>query len=388
MSDKLSYSEFDVMTEDSADIYLYKHKVKTNIIYIVVLIVITICIVLLPVIRIDITVCASGHIRPLAEKTTVVASVTEIVDSVYVKEGDKIRKGDVILTQRSLKNQNQRDFYQGIIKELDAKIVDLEQLITGKTPMHFASSEIQGKYNHHKIKIQQVAADLEQVKREWERNKNLFDLGLLSEMEYNKFYYQYIGKQNEMTTIDKNQQSVWLSDLYNLKKERKEYQSNENALKTDRLLYEICSPVTGNIDCFVGIYKGSNLLAGQKVAVISPDGDLCLDVYVSPRDIAFICRDQEVKIQVDALNYNEWGAIKGKVTDISSDMADDGNGKYYYKIKCALDNDYLTLRNTERKAFLKKGMSATAHFMVTRQSLFTLIYKNIDEWANPAQYKQ
>ena len=53
-----------------------------------------------------------------------------------------------------------------------------------------------------------------------------------------------------------------------------------------------------------------------------------------------------------------------------------------------MDIDYILLKHTDRRARIKKGMSATAHFMVTRQSLFTLIYKNIDEWASPTQYKR
>ena len=35
---------------------------------------------------------------------------------------------------------------------------------------------------------------------------------------------------------------------------------------------------------------------------------------------------------------------------------------------------------------LKKGMTASAHFMVTRRSLFDLLYQKIDDWANPRQY--
>ena len=152
------------------------------------------------------------------------------------------------------------------------------------------------------------------------------------------------------------------------------------------LLYEIRSPASGNLEQFSGIYKGNYISIGQRIAIISPDGKLCLDVYVALRDIAFIKKGQSVNVQIDALNYNEWGVLHGKVTDISSDMTDDGNGNYYYMVKCSLDNNFLSLRDTGRRAFIKKGMSATAHFIVTRQSLLSLLYKNIDEWANPTQY--
>lgn len=32
-------------------------------------------------------------------------------------------------------------------------------------------------------------------------------------------------------------------------------------------------------------------------------------------------------------------------------------------------------------------MTVSAHFMITRRSLFDLLYQKIDDWANPKQYE-
>lgn len=32
-------------------------------------------------------------------------------------------------------------------------------------------------------------------------------------------------------------------------------------------------------------------------------------------------------------------------------------------------------------------MTVSAHFMVTRRSLFDLLYQKMDDWANPRQYE-
>ena len=386
MDEEYLNNSIETLGGNSADIYLYKHRVKTNVIYLVVLIAIAVVIVLLPFVYVDITVSAVGYVRPITEKATVTASMTEIVDSVYVREGQKVQKGDRILTLRTEKNSNQQKYRLELIRGVNTKILDLEQLVKGRVPKKFASMEILQEYNHYLSQRRQISTDLEQYKIEWERHKYLFDAGLIYESEYNQYYYQYEGKKNEQDILDHNLKSVWQTELYNLRKEREEYFSTDNDLKSESMLYEVRSPVSGYLERFSGIYKGSSVSAGQQIAVVSPIADLCLNVYVSPRDIAFIKRGQEVRIQIDALNYNEWGALHGNVSEISSDMSDDGSGNYYYKVKCELDNNCLTLRNTGRKVFIKKGMSATAHFIVTRQSLFTLIYKNIDEWANPTQY--
>ena len=44
------------------------------------------------------------------------------------------------------------------------------------------------------------------------------------------------------------------------------------------------------------------------------------------------------------------------------------------------------MKKTGMKGYLKKGMVANVRFMITKRSLFDILYQNIDEWINPAQY--
>ena len=93
-----------------------------------------------------------------------------------------------------------------------------------------------------------------------------------------------------------------------------------------------------------------------------------------------------VQIRVSSFNYNEWGAIPGEVFEISSDFLIDNIGnKAYYKVKCKLTNNYLTHKKG-LTGKLKKGMNLSSHFMITRKSLFDLIYQKMDDWVNPTQY--
>lgn len=58
-------------------------------------------------------------------------------------------------------------------------------------------------------------------------------------------------------------------------------------------------------------------------------------------------------------------------------------GETYFKVKCQLEQNYLVMKRTGAKGYIKKGMSAQVRFMITRRSLFDLLYQNIDEWINP-----
>ena len=70
------------LTSDSADFYLYEHRIKTNIIYKVIVVGLLVAIASLPLIYVDITVSAPSMVRPVFEKSIITTAVSEYVDSV------------------------------------------------------------------------------------------------------------------------------------------------------------------------------------------------------------------------------------------------------------------------------------------------------------------
>lgn len=210
---------------------------------------------------------------------------------------------------------------------------------------------------------------------------------LISEEEYDRYHYEYKCKQQELASLVESQLSAWQTDLNTYKNQYREMSSDMKQGKADiEDMYVVRSPVSGTIDNFAGIYQGSTLQAGQTIAIVSPDSTVYVEAYVSPNDIGYIRAGMKIKVQVASFNYNEWGTITGKVSDVSSDYMAEEQGNPYYKVKCKLDKDYLELKRTGIKGFLKKGMTVSVHFMVTRRSLFDLLYQNVNEWMNPTQY--
>ena len=82
----------------------------------------------------------------------------------------------------------------------------------------------------------------------------------------------------------------------------------------------VLAPTSGEIIQSSDIQTGSIVTPGQKIAEISPEGELVATCFVKPADIGLIHEKQKVKIQVDAFNYNEWGMLQGDIIDISDDM--------------------------------------------------------------------
>lgn len=211
-------------------------------------------------------------------------------------------------------------------------------------------------------------------RKEYKRNKNLFDKKVISEEEYDKYYFQYQSQQNELASLIQSQLSTWQADLNTYRNSRSEMNTTLKQELKDKELYIVRSPISGTIDQFSGIYRGSSIQAGQSLAVISPDSTLCMEIYVTPRNIGFMSLGMPVNVQVESFNYNEWGTLPGKVTEISSDFLTDSQGNSFYKVKCQMERNYLMLKSGQ-KGILKKGMTVSAHFMITRRSLFDLLYQ-------------
>ncbi|MEG2164619.1 MAG: hypothetical protein RRY55_09130 [Bacteroidales bacterium] len=87
---------------NSIDAYIDKHPTKSQKIYWVVLLSLTAAFISLPFVYVNVSVQDTGSIRPVAEKTELKASISEFVDSIYTKEGDKLKFLRSILTKKSI----------------------------------------------------------------------------------------------------------------------------------------------------------------------------------------------------------------------------------------------------------------------------------------------
>ena len=372
--------------ENSIETYIYQHTTKSQVIYWVVLVVITVTFIALPFIYVDISVQGNGVVRPISEKAVITSSIAEIVDSVYINEGKHVKKGDVILRFQTNNLDYSIDYQLSRLNDYKAHLIDLAYLSKGSCPSKFHSLVCQQEYIYFTKKKNELDTSLAQVGKEYARNKVLFEQKLISDEEYEKCYYHLTMLQNELASLIQSQLSQWQTNLNSYRNLYNEINANIKQDMRDKDMTIVRSPISGTVDEFSGIYKGSRIQTGQSLATISPDSILCVEIYATPKDIGFMSVEMPVNIQIESFNYNEWGTILGKVKDISSDFLLDSKGNAYYKVKCEIERDYLQLKNG-KIGKLKKGMAARAHFVITRRSLFSLLYQNIDDWVNPKQYK-
>lgn len=374
------------LIKNSIDSYIHQYSTTGHKIYWVILAVVVVLLCSLPFIYVDVSVQDSGVVRPVAEKTEIIAGISEIVDAIYVREGQKIEPGDTLLTFRRSNPDYKISYQRKRVNDYREHLNDLQYLAKGNVPARFQSGTRRQEYNFYLQQLNEQETNLSKARKDLERNKALFEKKVISEEEYERYLFECNRAENELASLKDNQISKWHSDLNAYSNSYEEMTTALRQEIKDKDLYVVTSPVSGTLDQFRGIYKGSNIQAGTPLAIISPDSTLHAEVYVSPRNIGYIGLGMPVKIQVGSFNYNEWGTIPGEVIEISSDYLTDASGSnVFYKVKCNMERNYLTRKNGTIGQ-LKKGMSISSHFMITRRSLFDLLYQKMDDWINPSQY--
>jgi len=195
-------------------------------------------------------------------------------------------------------------------------------------------------------------------------------------------------KEYELDQIREEQQLFVRQARNEWQKEQTEYQlqnrnyKNEIAGFTSELeKYYITAPISGFISGYSGVQSGSFLTVGQSIATLSPDDRLIAESLVSPKDIGYLKPGMEVIYQVDAFNYNQWGLASGEILDISKEIFL-ANNQPHFKVRSTIHESFLSLKNGT-KGELKKGLTTTTRFKLTKRTLAQLLFDKADDWLNP-----
>ncbi len=361
-------------------------RVNISIYWLVMLITI-ISISLLPVIKFDISVKSQGIVRPKDEKTELRSSVTSIIDSIYFKEGDTVRKGDIVIQLRKENIGIKKSMNNFEISQRDQFINDLRTLtqrgIFNNSIINTLQSPVYKQQTSRFIlQLSELHAQLKKVKKELYMDsilsidrtlapKEMFD----KEIEYEKLIAN-------IKALQEQQLASWQSEFVRYQLEKNQFQSANSQLTLDADFYAIRAPINGIIQNFNKYYKGSIVQSGEILGIISPESDIVAECYINTRDIGLIKPNQQATFQIDAFDYNYFGILTGKILSIDNDYTIVDN-KPVFKIRCLLDARQLHLKNGF-SGVLKKGMTLQARFIVARRSFWQLLFDKIDDWINPS----
>lgn len=340
----------------------------------------------LPLIHLGISIQSPGTLRPLAEKTEIHPLVAGTITQLRARENQTVRKGDTLLLLQSGAMEAQQALNARQQAEKTAFITDLKYLVaSAATPKGGLRTQLYGQQAaQYHYQQQRLQSQLQKSAQELATSQRLYVAKVIARIEWEDKAFAYRKLLDEARVLTETQRSQWQADLNTHRAALAELRGQQQQLRQERRLYALTAPVAGTMQQLAGKYAGSYVQAGELLGTISPDGDLLAECYVSPKDIGFMRVGMPVRFQIDAFDYNQWGMIEGRVTDVAQDYVLLGEKQPVFKVRCRLSRSYLQLKNGYRGT-LRKSMTVRARFQLAERSLWQLLFDKADDWLNPTQ---
>ncbi len=372
--------------ENTTESYLPSVSVRSQSIYIFVLLAIIGAFASTPFIFVDVSVQSNGVIRTVAEKNEIRSLVSGLISVAKVKENTPVMQGqtlfvlktDVLDTKIRLNSYQQNEKRQ-LIQDLSLLVkIDSSSILKIKGLMSPLCIQ---QYNQFRYTLQESIQRQRKVKKELDTDRFLYKEKVIAMREFDEKEYAYNQLVAEYRSSIERQITFWQSDLSRYQIEFTELEALQKQLLEEKEQYVIKASATGTIQQLTGKYVGSSIQAGENLGIISPDSNLLVECYVSPQDIGFLRKDMQANFQINSFNYNQWGLASGKILNVANDFIIQ-NQKPVFKVQCLMDKTFLKLK-TGYIGKIKKGMNLRARFIITRRSIYQLMYDKVDDWVNP-----
>ena len=359
-----------------------KNKTKSLSIYLVIVLAVLVFIALLPVIKIDISSQSRGIIRSKTDNVPVTAIVSGRIKWLALKNNAVVNKGDTLIKIVKDGLTTEKTTQSEVSSTLTALHEDVTAVLGGKTSnlKTAAAREDFYKFQSQKDELQ---SKVSQAQINYNRSKTLFDKGIIATAEYEKQLYELRFAKQALQSFVSQQKASWETQKRELEERLKNIQGSISKIKIEENNYVVVAPISGTIESFSGLQIGSFINASQPIATISATDRLIVESTISPNDIGLIKKNQAVKFQIDAFNYNQWGLLEGKVIDIDRNITFQGE-QAFFKVRSIMNTTEMRL-DSGYKTKVSKGMTLTTRYTIARRSLYDLLFDKMDDWLNPKQ---
>lgn len=370
--------------ENTIEVHQFKHSNKSKAVYTIFLLALIICLTLLPFIHIDIYTTARGVLKPGKERIAITSLQSGTIGFANIKDNQKVKKGDTLVNINASIINEKMERATTQIAEIEQFIEDCTYLIHALNPKisKIQSAKYQKEYLYHTQKNQELRARYKKSNTDYLRNQKLFKKKVIAKVDYENSVFENQLAASTLMQYQKQQKNNWQARITEYENSIRELRNGTAQLQQNQKELVMTSPIDGVLKNVLGVESGSMITAGTIIAEISPDGGLIAECYLSPSDIGLIQQNNSVNFQIDAFNYNQWGLATGKIIEINRDV-DMLNNQPVFKVRCKMDEEYLSLKNGFKGTF-NKGMTLNARFYLTRRTVFELLYDKVDDWLNPS----
>ncbi|MFZ8933889.1 MAG: HlyD family type I secretion periplasmic adaptor subunit [Bacteriovoracaceae bacterium] len=375
------------------------------------------------------TVKFNGRIIPSGDIKVISHKDSGKIQTVYVKEGDLVKKGDLLLVLDgsiietdiarvdnrillfSLQEERMKAFTENRIPDF-TKIEASEKMKNNELNVYYGmqkslieelnviKEQLNQKLENQEILNRKKKLGLKSYrisKEQWLLQKRLNKAGLSSNTqvlnanqervfqwtEYSKIKDEISQNKivieefkSKIASIDSKFKDRVLQSLSQVQQNILDTIQQKDRLKAQLKELEIYSPVSGIIQNLTANTVGTNIPVGKPMMEIYPDREtLVAEIKINPNDIGFIKPGMSVNIKVTAFDFSRYGSLDGKLKTISpSTIVDERDpNTAYYKGIVRLSKYYVGDKGNR----LQSGMLITGDILSGSKTVMAYFLKPI-----------
>ena len=318
-------------------------------------------------------VTAPGKLEPLGVVKEIRLPVGGVVDQILVKEGDSVRKGQVLMR---LDTEATKDRQQSLLNSMAFKqqqlLLKVEEL---KRYLDVNDTE-------QRMLMRSLALEQEVLNRLEVLNRE----GATAELQFltQRNKVQEVASKLEESKVDRLRQLAILGQgIRQLQTELAELRSKLIENNVNLRYQALTSPVDGVVFEMKPKARGFVAQTSEPVLKVVPRDNLEARVEVPSKDIGFVSVDKPADISIDSFPSSDFGVIKGRVRRIGSDSLPPDQLKNFYRVPVdiALETQTLRLKDGTRLP-LQVGMSITANVKLRKVTYLQLLLSDFKNKAD------
>lgn len=339
--------------------------------------------------KIDQVTRASGSVIASDRTQEIQALEGGIITTLTVKEGDNVKKGQLLVILEEERAKAAVDNSATKIAALQAKVSRLEAELFNR-PLKFSPSldaypeyiaNQTALYNRRRQAIEQDIRSLEAILRlaqqELNMNEPLLEYGDVSQADVIRLRRQVADIQSQIA----NKRNKYFEEAQNdLTKTQEELESEQEQMRDrTQVLQEkrLIAPTDGKVNNIKITTLGGVVKPGEVVMQILPtNSSLIVEVKVKPTDIADVSIGQKANIKLDAYDYSIYGTLDGVVSYISPDslMQSTPRGEEpYYRVQIKIIGT--EFKDRQQKIQVKPGMTVNVDIKAKQRTVLSYLTK-------------
>lgn len=333
---------------------------------------------------------ATGQVIPSGRVQIVQSTDGGVIETINVKEGDRVRKGQILVTLDRVRLAAALDEGKAKVASLKTAKARIEAELFNKQLVFpadvsdfpdFMANQRQLFSRRRLAQVQDIQAlqrMLRLVEQELAMNRPLLEFGDVSRSEIIRLERSVADFEGQIA----NRQNKYLQDLQTeYAKVEEDLVSAEQTLTQRQSAFAVTkleAPTDGIVKNVRLTTIGGVLRPSDEVLQIVPTGEeLIVEAKVSPADIAYVRVGQIASVKFDAYDPSIFGSANGRVSYISPDTLTEQKPtgeQVFYRVHIRVDTKTMRPR-VDQSIEIQPGMTATTEILTGYNTVLQYLLK-------------